>query len=178
VPAPLGLLWKAKHPGAGLEVGDDAATRTDEAAGADFQMPGDTGLGQEEGAGTDLGAAGDAGLGHQRRAGSELDVVGNDAEVVDLHAPANARTAEPRAVDGAVRPDLDVVLEHHVAQLGDLLQPAVLVELVAESVAANHHPGLEDHPVPEVTALPHDHAGVQDALCTDDGIVVDHRTGV
>src|ERR1043166_3533844 len=75
------------------------------------------------------------------------DVVGDLDEVIDFRAFSHGGTAETRAIDRAVRPDLNVVANHYVAHLRDFFVPA-LHEFVAEAIAANHHAWLQPHPFP------------------------------
>ena len=62
------------------------------------------------------------------------------------------------AVDGGEGADLHVVLDHHDADLRDLLVAAVRVAREAEAVAADHRAVLHHHAVAEPAALAHLHA--------------------
>src|SRR5262249_6672473 len=121
------------------------------------------GLREHDDALAEHGAPRDPRLRHDQAVATHHATVRDHHQIVELAAAPDARAAEPRAIDGRVRADLDVVLEHHVADLRHLLVLAALVELVAEAVAADHHARLEHDAVAEPAAFADHHARVEPA---------------
>ena len=73
-------------------------------------------------------------------------IVGDLHEIINFAALTHHGLAEPRAVERAVGTDLDVVLDDHVAYLGNLLV-AALHEFVAESIRSDDNARLQAHAV-------------------------------
>src|SRR5581483_7514702 len=103
--------------------------------GADGHVIGDSHLAGQHRTVADAGRAGDADLGYQDHVLAHVAVVPDLHQVVDLGAAADDRLAEGRAVDRAVGPDLDVVLDAEASHLRDL-PVGPTVEGVAEAVGA------------------------------------------
>ena len=76
----------------------------------------------------------------------EHHVVRDLDEIVDLAALADDRIAQCAAVDGAIGPDLHVVLDDHTADLWHLAV-AVGAHDIAESVLPDGAAGVNDHPI-------------------------------
>ena len=85
-------------------------------------------------------------------------------QVVEFHPVADDRGVGLGAVDAGVGADLHVVLDDHVAQLGDLVEAPRGVGHEAEAVGADHGPGVEDAAAAHRAALVDLHPGVEDRL--------------
>src|SRR5262245_45156418 len=124
---------------------------------------------------------------------ADLDVVADLDQVVELRSAPDARTAEARAVDAAVRADLDFVFDHDAAHLQELELAAFLVGREAEAVGADHRAAVnaasradlglvvdrdvgEDHRVVAYAAAVADnHARVQRHAVADDRVASDRH---
>ena len=98
--------------------------------------------------------------------------------VIGVFATSDPRIAEQRAIDGAVGPNFDVVLEHHAANVRDVLPAALLVERIAEAVRAEDDSGLEDDAIADPDPLAHDHLRMQRAVAADADVGVEGDTRV
>ena len=126
----------------------------------------------------DRRAAGDADLGREQDVAPDGDAVRHLDQVVDLGAGTDPRLSHCRPVDRGLRADLDVVFDHHAADLGDLLVGAVGAPCEPEPVAADHRAVLNHDPVPDADALANRDAGVQDAVVANSGVTADHHVRV
>src|SRR6267143_1718032 len=156
----------AEVAAAGVEVGWHAALRGDQRPVADGHVVRDTHLARQHHAASEAGAARDAHLGYEDRVLPHLDVVPDLDEIVDLGAAADDRVAEGRAVDRAVGADLDVVLDHHAAHLGNLAV-ARAVEGEAEAVGADDGARMHEDAAPEPRAREQRDVRAQHATLTD-----------
>ena len=102
------------------DVARDPALGADDGPVADGDVVGDTDLPGQHHAAAEPRGARDARPAPPAASSPDLDVVADLHEVVDLGAPPDDGVAERRAVDRGVGADLDVVLDHHAADLGDL----------------------------------------------------------
>ena len=129
----------------------------------------------------DAGAAGNAAACRNRRVRAYHHVVRDLHLIVYDDAGVYHRVLEGSAVDGGVGTDIDVVMDHHGTELGDLAPvPAFVGE--AEAVAADHRTGVDVHPAADLaimidhdpaantTLVPHPHPIVQDGTGLDDAI--------
>src|SRR5262249_37312166 len=114
---------------------------------ADTQMTGDADLPCQDDVVFDDGAAGNADLRGQQHPPADADAVRDVNEVVDLRAGLNARFADGRSIDRAVRADLDVVLDDDGGGLRDLEMRAIRLLREAEALAADDHAVVEDDAV-------------------------------
>ena len=121
------------------------------------------------------GAPPETRLRHDCGVRTDHTVVSDLDQVVDLHAALDAGGAQPRAIDGRVRADLHVVLDHHVPELWHLLVLAAFVELVAEPVTTDRHARLEDHSISDRAPLAYHHAGMEDTVGPDAHVVTDRH---
>ena len=83
-----------------------------------------------------------------------------------LRAAADPGHAGRGAVDRGVGADLDVVLDHHAADLRDLAVAAA-VRRETEAVVADHGAGVDDDPIADLGLLADDHVRVEDAVGAD-----------
>src|SRR5688572_20530051 len=121
----------------GVEVRRHAGLGADQRTVADGDVIRDAHLAGEHDAAPKARRPRHSDLGHENRVLADLDVVADLDQVVDLRAATDDRVAEGRAIDGGVGPDLDVVLDHHPARLGNF---SVLraIEREAEAIGAEH----------------------------------------
>src|SRR5439155_1412563 len=80
----------------------------------------DSDLSAQDHASPDLARARDPGLCRDDGILTDLHVVGHHDEIVDLHAASHDGRSQRAAVDRRVGADLDVVLDDHAADLGNL----------------------------------------------------------
>ena len=71
----------------------------------------------------------------------DLDVI------VDLGATADTGLVEGRAINGRVRPDLDIVFEHHAAAMRHRRRPPRSVRHIPKTISADHDAGLQDNSI-------------------------------
>ncbi len=104
-------------------------------------MPEDSHLTPEHRVFADLGAAADTILGDDNAVFTNDDVVGDLHEVVDLGAFADEGVAECAAINSAVGPDLDVVLDHDAADLRDFAV-MILIKNITVAIGADDGAGV------------------------------------
>ena len=139
-------------------------------------MAGDSHLPREGRMVSDGNAAGDSALGDDQRMGPELHVVADRDQPTQFRAGADHRAAQGGAVDGSVGPDLDVVLEDDVADLGNLVMNAS-VRRIAVAVGSDGSVGVNDDAVSDDAAVVNNRVGVEDAVAADLGMRADVRAG-
>src|SRR5207244_4801081 len=98
--------------------------------------------------------------------GADAAAVGHHDQVVDLGPAPDHGRAQRRAVDGGIGADLDLVLEHDGADLGDLAD-AVGEREVAEPVAPDYRAGVQHDAVADARSLAHHHPGVRREAVAD-----------
>ena len=108
---------------------------------SDCDVPDDPNLATERRILADLCAATNTILGDDNTVFANDDVVADLHEVVDLSAFADHGVALRAPVNRAVCPNLDIVRDHHAADLRDF-SVMILVENVAVAVGANHGAGM------------------------------------
>src|SRR5215510_8405633 len=116
----------AEVAAAGLDVGRHAGLRADQRAVADTHVVGHPDLARQNHPPSEPRAARDPDLRHKDRVLTHLHVVPDLDEIVDFRAAADDGMAERRAVDGAVRADLHIVLDDDAAGLRDLAVPSAV----------------------------------------------------
>src|SRR5437867_4506937 len=144
---------------AGRDVGDDTRLRAQHGAISDADMIADSDLSAQDHASPDFARARDPGLCRDDGILTDLHVVGHHDEIIDLHAASHDGRSQRAAVDRRVGADLDVVLDDHAADLGNLpMGRAVPGE--SEPVGAQHGAGVNDHPAAHTNAVADDDMGV------------------
>ena len=108
---------------------------------SDCDVPDDPNLAAERRIFADLGTTTDTILGDDNTVFANYDIVADLHEVVDLSAFADHGVAQRAPVNRAVCPNLDIVLDHHAADLRDF-SVVILVKNVAVAVGANHGAGM------------------------------------
>src|SRR5262245_50572859 len=88
-------------------------------------------------------------------------------EIIDLRAAANARFADCCSIDGGVRADLDIVLQHDNPRLNNLVVTAVCLLRVAEAVRTDTGAVLQNDIVPNLAELTHRRVRVRFEVVTD-----------
>ena len=163
----------------------------DTGLGTDFDTVGngdvsdDSDLSAHHHVASDFGRPGDADLGGHDGIFADHDVVGNLDQVVEFGPLTDPRGPHGGTVDGTVGADFDVVFDHNIADLGNLLERSVLGGGEAETVAADHGPAMDGdvvadhtlfvdlHPGKEFHALADAHAITDIDLRPDFGSVAD-----
>src|SRR5258705_8473901 len=131
-------------------------------------MSGDSHLPRQCHAILDRRTARDADLRGKQRVPADLHAVGDLNEVVDLTPGADARLADRGTIDRRVRPDLDIVLDRHTADLRDLVVGPVGLMGRPEPVAADDGAVLNDDAVADRDPLAQRYARVDYAVVPDD----------
>src|SRR5690606_1787658 len=86
---------------------------------------------------------------------SDAHVVTDLAEVVDFRAFADDGGAELRAIDAGVRPNLDVVFKHDIAEMRNLDPPLPSAwGTITEAIRSNGNVLVEDDAPPKLATLP------------------------
>ena len=151
----LGLaIGLSRGPEPFFAVGDvvhDAGLSPDRDAVANLQMTGETDLSAENHVVAQFGAARDASLRHDDAMLTEGDVVGDLDQVIHLGALADNGRAERATVHGHICPQLDVVADDDVADLGHLAMDAV-IQNVAEAIRADDRAGMDADAVADFSA--------------------------
>src|SRR5271166_6257761 len=163
------------HNRAGWDLRHNARLRADAGSGANLHVVGHTGLAAHGDEIADLSRAGNANLGGDGAMAANADVVCDLHEVIEARAGADNRVAQRAAVDRRVGADLDVVADHHAAQLwrGD---EAPRRRGEAEAFLADPRAGVNHYPRAEYRVAD---AGMRAdaAVRTEDHAFVDHRAG-
>ena len=123
------------------------------------------------------GAAGNPRLGADEAMFSNNHVMTDLHQIVDLAPLAHHRAAEARPVDGGIGPDLDVVLEHDIADLGHFLVAAP-AKFIAEAVRADNGSRLEPDPFAQDAFGRDRRAGHEPAVLADPGGPADKHLGL
>src|SRR5581483_2390615 len=168
-PAPVVVIDRGRsgHESVRVHRLQHRALRADFRAAPDAQMTGDAALPRNRHVVFDDRAAGDPDLRDEQHALSEFDAVRDVDEVVDLRSRADARLADGRAVDGRIRPDLDIVFDDDARFLRDLDVGAVIVGRKAVAVAADDDAVLQDDAVADRHAIADRALRVNDAIVAD-----------
>src|SRR5271157_5704129 len=120
-------------------VGQNATPRSEYGARLNGGMIAETDLSPDNNIIADSGAPRNAGLRGDHNVGSNAGVVADMHQVVKLCARADDSLVQRAAVNGAVGADLDVIANHQLANLRELLIAAVhLVAHESEAVGAQH----------------------------------------
>lgn len=164
--------WSSEDGRAALPyTADDTGLGSDDSVVSDLDMSDYADLACYDAVLSDLGGACDAGLSRHDGIFAYLHVVGNLAEVVDLHALANDGGLHFSAVDSGVGTDFDIVMYYHFAKVLDLLPRTVFLRSVAEAVRADYAVGVEYDIVADL------HSRV-DAYSRIDDAVLSYRSAV
>ncbi len=118
-------LWKRNRwitePDAARKAFGDAALPRNHCSLRNFQVACNAYLSPHHDALAHPSASGNARLRHDHRIFSNDYVVRDLHEIIDLHAFLDPSPAKPRAVDGRVRADLNIVVDLNDAELLNLL---------------------------------------------------------
>src|SRR5204863_3744499 len=134
---------------------------------ADLKMAGETTLAGNRHVIAQLGRAGNADLRDEQAMFADLHVVSDLDEIIDLGPLAYHGLAERRAIDGGTGADLDIVLDPHDSDLGDLVMFAT-VRRKTVTVGTDDDTGMDDAPAADASAV------VNDDVWIDDAVVADH----
>src|SRR4051812_16704999 len=135
--------WGATDHRAGSNVVRDAALRRHDGAVADSTVSRNPDLPREDHILANFGRTRQADLRADKRIFTDARSVTHLDEAVYLRAASDLGHSDRRAIDARVRLDLDVIPDHHVPGLHDLLPAALLVLREAESIRADDHAVLQ-----------------------------------
>jgi hypothetical protein len=138
----------------------DPGLRPDNRPVADFEMIDDAYLAGQGDASADPSAPGDAHLGGDDAVLTDYDVVSDLHEIIELGAPADHGAAEGGTVYGGIGADLYVVMNFYPTGLRDF-QPLGASARIAEAIAADYCPGVNNHPIADFAAVSNDHIRMQ-----------------
>src|SRR5262249_31916900 len=117
-------------------------------------------------------AARDAGLSNDQAMPTDRSVVADLHEIVDLCSLSDHRIPAFAAVNGRAGPDLDVVLDDHAANLGDLQVPC-LARHEAEPVLADMDARMDDDAIAD-QRVEYAGSGAYRAVAADPHAGADH----
>jgi hypothetical protein len=123
---------------------------------------------------SDFSRTGNPHLRCEHREGPDHRIVPKLNKVVDLCARSDPGNSDRPAVDGRVRPHLDIVPDEAPADLGDLSMGSSF-EDIPETIHANPDTRMEDDPVAKGSPRIEDHMRVEDAPLSDSAFASDHR---
>src|SRR5215831_1749599 len=147
------------EPDATRKVLSDAALRGDDCAVGYFKVTDNAHLTSHRDTFANARAAGNASLRHDYGIFSNHDVVRDLYEIVDLHALLDPCPAKPRAIDGGVRADLDVVVDLDKSELLNFLV-AALDHLETKAVSSYNSAAVNNHTRANPASLPNCHVGI------------------
>src|ERR1043165_629558 len=96
---------------------------------------------------------GDPNLCDQNRMGSDRHVMSDLNQVVDFCSLSNDRLSKCSSIDRDICSQLDIVFDRDSAKLGDFVMPPLVLD-IAESVASDNRPAVNDHSRSDCTTLP------------------------
>src|SRR5262249_34541791 len=127
------------------DVVDHAAAAGELGAGADDDMVGNAAGAADDGAVLDGDGTGAARLSADDAGTADLHVVADLDQVIDHRPVADPCVAQRTAVDGGVGAELDIVADHHPAELRYAAQP-FRAGHEAEALGADDGAGIDMHP--------------------------------
>src|SRR5215471_9695483 len=87
-------------------------------------------------------------------------------QVVDFGSALDHGSTKSRPVHCGISADFDIIFDHHDADLRNL-DTLDSPTGIAETIAANHHSGMHNHAVAQLTTFANDHIRVQHAVGTN-----------
>src|SRR5581483_11966975 len=122
--------------------------------------------------------SGKAGLSGNHDIFSDITVVSDVHQVVDLRSSSDASCIQRSTVDSRVRANLDVVFDFEASNLRKLLSTSSLfIDYIAEAIAAQHCPCMDNHPIPNSHVSVDGHIGIDVAVASESYICSDYGTG-
>src|SRR5436190_8004677 len=158
------------------DVMENSGAAADLCTFSDFQVSGDACLSGEHRIIPDLGRSCDSYLRHDQAVLADAHVVADLHLIVDLRSFADDGLAERRAIDAAVRANLDVVLDARDADLRDLPMLAG-DDSEAKPVGANDHSGVENTALADFAAVIDCDVGVEQGVVADLHAIADNAEG-
>src|SRR5262249_15134467 len=98
-------------------------------------------------------------------------------QIVDLGVAPDAGFVQAAAVNAGIGLDFDIVFNHELADLRDLVPVSVVVLGEAEAVRAEDHAVLHDHVVPDHTVFADRDVGVSQEIVADFYPAIDDHVG-
>src|SRR5689334_11195056 len=115
-------------------------------------MVGQAGLSSDDDVMAQPGASGDPYLRHENRVLPNRHVMCDLNEIVDFRPAFDNGAAVGRPIDGDIGSQFHIVLDDDGAELGNFVMAAFVLD-VAEAVAADDRPAVDDHPRSESAAM-------------------------
>ena len=162
----MGHRWSTEHKGPGRDVLGHTGLRHEDRFVSDGQMAGNANL---------------AGNGHviaNNRAPCHPDkptddamlandtVVANLNKIINFRSPANARGPKPRAINGGIGTDFNIVANLDISELGNLLV-LPLDHLKTKTIRPENHTGMQNHPAPDHRIFTDRDVRMEDAVGSD-----------
>jgi hypothetical protein len=126
----------------------DAGLRANHGMFADVNVVHNSGLSGDDHIVSRAAGTCDAHLANENVVPANPTIVADLNEIVDLGSFSDLGGLKCSSVNRGAGPDLDVVANFHVSQLGDLDVPAV-VQTIAEAIGADHSVGMNDDTTPQ-----------------------------
>src|ERR1043166_1113623 len=117
---------------------------------------------------------GDPNLCDQNRMGSDRHVMSDLNQVVDFCSLSNDRLSKCSSIDRDICSQLDIVLDRDSAKLGDFVMPPLVLD-IAESVASDDRPAVNDHSGSDRTPLRDDDIGIDERVVADKYIGIERH---
>src|SRR5437660_5549245 len=95
-------------------------------------------------------------------------------KVIDLRATIDLRHANCGAIDTGVRLDLNIIANHYVPRLHDLVPAAFFIFGEAKSIRPDHHAVLQNDVVADLAELPDRGMSVRKKVTADRDAVIDN----
>jgi hypothetical protein len=132
--------------GSGGDVAEDRALGRDAGSISDREVIGHPDMASQDDVVADARAARDPNSGHNQAAFANPHVVTHLHQVIELGSTPDDRVVDAPSIDARMGPDLNLVLEDAVADVGnaDVFLP---IPQVTEALSTQYGPGLEHHTV-------------------------------
>jgi hypothetical protein len=132
----------------------------------DYEMISEASLTADHDISADSRASSDAHLCDKDAMLSDSDIVGNLDQVIDFGPLFDQGMAEGSTVDRHIRTEFHIVLNDHVAELGDLMVSALMLN-ITEPVSSNDRTAMDDHTSTKATAFADHDIGIENAIISD-----------
>ncbi len=121
--------------------------------------------------------SGNADLGHQKGIFSHGNIMGDVHQIIGFDAFLNPCFPVCRAIDGVVRPDLDIIVYLYNSQMGDFVIDPI-IRGVPESVAADDGSRMDGHAAADSGAVQYGDIGENFHVAANDHMVSQYHMGM
>src|SRR5438128_105438 len=157
--------------------GQDAGFRSNDGAALHANMVAKADLPANHAIVFDGDAAADAGLAGDYHALADVAVVADMDEVIELCAAANSCASQSGPIDAGIRTQLDIIFDHHGANLGKLMM-ALFVTHVSKTISADDDSGMQNHAIANGHIVINHNVRVNRTVAANRHIVSDACTGM